>query len=141
MIGSFASATKQMLDRISTLERDVDQARKEGAEHPSVFGVYDVPTAPPAVIQSVNIFVAKEKERDTFVTAATRLHEFVERICSYDSIDRIDMTSLVQDARSILKVCTLDALVSPFTLASKPATALRCNGCPRGGRHARHGRA
>ncbi len=104
MLKSFANATKQMLQRIDALQRDVAKARQLNAKHPSVLSALDAAGASPTVVQSVNIFVAKEKERDTFVRAATQLHEFVDRISRMSSTDAVDVSTIARDARAVLHV-------------------------------------
>ena len=106
MMARFASATRQMLQRIDSLEKDVKEAQSEVAKHPSVFGIYDV-IAPEPVKHSVSILVAKEKERDTFVEVATNLQKFAELVCRMESDASIDTTQIISDAKSVLKVsCT-----------------------------------
>ena len=98
-----------MLQQISTLDKEVTLARKAPAKpppssQPSVFDALNG-SVPKEVVHSFSIFVAKEKERDAFVTAASKLHRFAETISALDMQTVPDTRALVARARAVLQVC------------------------------------
>ena len=96
----------------------VNRARVEAAKHPSVLAILEDPAAPPAIVQSVSIFVAKEKERDAFVAAASRLHQFAENISQLEHGGPVNVRLLVAEAKAVLQVC-FDTILLDLTLTSK----------------------
>lgn len=105
LMDSFANATKQMLQKIDALEKEARDARVESSKQPSMLNSYSNSSlASQQSIPSMNIFVAKEKERDAFVAAATKLHKFIETIVAFDPNQTVDASKLIMDAKLILKV-------------------------------------
>ena len=136
----FASATRQMLQRIDSLEKDIKEAQSEVAKHPSVFGIYDV-IAPEPVKHSVSILVAKEKERDTFVEVAANFQKFAELVCRMESDKSIDLAQIIQEAKAVLKVTCRIVVISfgnttCLTRMHQPSSASRS--CPRAGKPGQH---
>ena len=108
-----------MLQQIDILDKEVSRWRKEANAYPSIFSAFDK-NVPPEIVQSASIFVAKEKERDAFVTAASKLHRFAETVSALDLQSAPDARALVAQARAVLQVChsNLIRIVAVLTVCS-----------------------
>ena len=56
------------------------------------------------LLDSVAVFVAKERERDVFVSAASKLHAFAERVSAMEGLEPESIAQLAAQARRVLQV-------------------------------------
>jgi chromosome segregation ATPase len=99
------SVSTKMIDQISTLKQEVEDAKQSAEARPSQ--IFEALQANPEnqTVRTMNVLASKDKELETMTIVIDTFQDFVSRVASLGAdASKLDIAALIEDAQQTLAV-------------------------------------
>ncbi len=115
---AWESATRQLLSRVSELEKKLRDTQHSIDIRPSLMEALTASEPDSPVVQTASVLAAKDRERDSMVEVANELRAFVLRVSQLDAnANALELQALVRQAGQVIevRVCHQQTNSNPYT--------------------------